>query len=151
MNRLEKKLPPLALVIIVAILMWLISKYAPLILIPYRLGIVTLLVLIALGIIFFGLLAFWQARTTVDPRSPEAASELVISGIYKFTRNPMYLGFAVLLLAWAILLASAWSVLMIGVYILYLNRFQIYAEERALTEIFGVKYQQYQAKVRRWL
>ena len=151
MNRLEKKLPPLALVIIVAILMWLISIYAPLIFIPYRLGIVTLLALIALGIIFAGLLAFWQARTTVDPRSPEAASELVSSGIYKFTRNPMYLGFAVLLLAWAILLASAWSVLMIGVYILYLNRFQIYAEERALTEIFGVKYQQYQAKVRRWL
>ncbi|CAM3874356.1 methyltransferase family protein [Rheinheimera salexigens] len=153
MNRLEKKLPPVLVVLIVALMMWLISLTLPLFTISFtlRLVMVTLLFLLALVIILAGVFAFKRAKTTVDPRVPEAASELVTSGIYTLTRNPMYLGFAMSLLAWAIYLSSAWSVLMIALFILYLNQFQIKAEERALTKVFGQQFIQYQAKVRRWL
>lgn len=153
MNRFEKKLPPLVVVFITAIAMWLIALYTPTIplAVNVKSGLVVLLLILAFVVILAGLFAFKRAKTTVDPRVPETASELVTSGVYQFTRNPMYLGFALILLAWAVYLASAFSGVMVIVFIVYLTQLQIKAEERALGKIFGQPYRDYQAKVRRWL
>ena len=83
--------------------------------------------------------------------SPEKSSALVCTGIYKYSRNPMYLGMALLLLAWAIYLASAWALLGVLAYVLYITRFQIIPEERVMEKLFGQEYLAYKAKVRRWL
>jgi protein-S-isoprenylcysteine O-methyltransferase Ste14 len=111
---------------------------------------------LAIGIAAFavdvaGMLAFLKARTTVNPLRPEKASALVTGGIFRWTRNPMYLGMAMLLVAWAVYLANPISVVLIPVFVVYMNRFQIAPEERALESRFGAQFTEYRDRVRRWL
>jgi protein-S-isoprenylcysteine O-methyltransferase Ste14 len=98
-----------------------------------------------------GVLEFRRAQTTVSPLKPDTSTRLVTSGIYRHTRNPMYLGMAVVLLAWAAWLGSAWALPGIGVFAAYITRFQIVPEERALSRLFGVEYEEYRERVRRWI
>ena len=98
-----------------------------------------------------GLVDFRRARTTVDPRHPERTARIVTHGIYRFSRNPMYLGFVLLLLGLAIALQSAVGLPVTAVAASFLHRFQIAPEERWLSERFGAEYVAYRARVRRWL
>jgi protein-S-isoprenylcysteine O-methyltransferase Ste14 len=82
---------------------------------------------------------------------PESSSSLVVSGIYKLTRNPMYLGLLLVLLGWAIYLTNVLVFLLLPAFILYINRFQIAPEERALTALFGQEFAAYKSRTRRWL
>jgi protein-S-isoprenylcysteine O-methyltransferase Ste14 len=82
-------------------------------------------------IAILGVIALRRAKTTVSPLKPEATSSIVTSGVYGFTRNPMYLGLALALLAWAVFVSSAWALLGPVAFVLYMNRFQIIPEERA--------------------
>jgi protein-S-isoprenylcysteine O-methyltransferase Ste14 len=94
---------------------------------------------------------FLHWRTTINPLKPASASALVTKGIYRLTRNPMYLGLATLLLAWAIYLGNLAALAGVPLFILYMNRFQIAPEERALAARFGAEFAAYRARVRRWL
>ena len=98
-----------------------------------------------------GVRAFREANTTVDPRAPENASQIVGSGIYRFTRNPMYLGVLVVLIAWTALLANVGAAVVPVLFALYITRWQIVPEERALAQKFGAEYEAYRNSVRRWL
>lgn len=98
-----------------------------------------------------GGLAFRRARTTVNPLQPQSASSLVRGGIYSRTRNPMYLGFALVLLGWVVALGSWLGLLVLAGYVVFLNRFQIRPEERALEAIFGPTFLEYRDQVRRWI
>jgi len=82
---------------------------------------------------------------------PEKASSLVTTGIYRFTRNPMYLGLLFVLFAWAVFLASVWALLGPVAFVFYIDRFQIAPEEAILAGMFGAAYTEYKARVRRWL
>jgi protein-S-isoprenylcysteine O-methyltransferase Ste14 len=114
--------------------------------------IVTLL-LIASGflIAFKGVVEFKRSSTTVNPLSPEKASELVTSGVFQHSRNPMYLGMVIVLIANGIYLGSPWLALVIAGFFLFINRFQIVPEERAMRDLFGESFQEYRTKVGRWL
>ena len=103
--------------------------------------------LIALG----GLWAFQRVHTTFNPLHPERASALVEQGVYRFTRNPMYLGMALVLLGWACWLAHPLAFACIPLALAYLQRFQIRPEERVLRAHFGAAYEAYSRRVRRWL
>jgi protein-S-isoprenylcysteine O-methyltransferase Ste14 len=96
-------------------------------------------------------LAFRKAGTTVRPWAPERSSALVIAGLYRFSRNPMYVGQALILTAWTLYLAGFAALLAVPAYVLYLNRFQIGPEERFLAAKFGAAYDSYRARVRRWV
>ncbi|MGS0694685.1 methyltransferase family protein [Shewanella sp. 0m-4] len=98
-----------------------------------------------------GVISFKRAKTTVNPLKPETASALVTSGMYRLSRNPMYLGMVFALCAWACYLESIWSVVGIIGYILYMQRFQIRPEERALKSLFGQVFIDYKSRVRPWL
>jgi protein-S-isoprenylcysteine O-methyltransferase Ste14 len=98
-----------------------------------------------------GVLSFHRARTTLNPMSPEKASALVTTGVYRITRNPMYVGGAILLISWAVYLASAWALLGPILFALYITKLQILPEERALSAMFGSAFDAYRAQVRRWL
>jgi len=74
-----------------------------------------------------------------------------VSGVYRLTRNPMYLGFLLVLLGWAIFLSNALAFLLLPAFIFYMNRFQIEPEEKALTSLFGQQFVAYTSRVRRWL
>lgn len=116
--------------------------------IPALLG---LLCVLGLGFVGAGVLAFWKASTTTNPLRPESASTLVRRGVYRITRNPMYLGFLILLVGWGIWLSS-WTALAVPpLFLLYMNRFQIEPEERALRELFGEDFTRYALSTRRWI
>jgi protein-S-isoprenylcysteine O-methyltransferase Ste14 len=114
----------------------------------------TLAILIALTGVAFdlaGLISFRRAKTTINPLKPQRTSSLVARGIYRYTRNPMYVGMAFLLTAWAAWLAQPLALLGPVAFVLYINRFQIAPEERVLGTIFGEEFAAYKARVRRWL
>ncbi len=150
---LELKIIPVIQVIIIAAFMYGAAQFLPVstTLLEYKWLIWG--VFIAIGSFFglAGIVSFYLAKTTVNPEKPEKASTLVTSGIYKVTRNPMYVGLVCFLIAWAAWLGSLYSLVFIVVFVLYMNRFQITPEERALTKLFGQDYQDYCQKVRRWL
>ena len=98
-----------------------------------------------------GFYEFQKAKTTFNPMTPDAASSVVTSGIYHVSRNPMYVGFLLLLTTWAIFLSHPLPFLFLPVFVTYMNRFQISPEERALSAKFGEEYDAYKRSVRRWL
>jgi protein-S-isoprenylcysteine O-methyltransferase Ste14 len=153
MRSLERKIPPLAVVIVAGAIMWIVARATPALRVPMPSRSPLAACLAAAGVVtsVLGVVAFRRARTTVNPMHPESSSALVVTGIYRLTRNPMYLGFLLLLLAWAVFLSNALAVLVLPTFVLYMNRFQIGPEERALTSTFGAAYVTYQARVRRWL
>jgi protein-S-isoprenylcysteine O-methyltransferase Ste14 len=104
-----------------------------------------------MGIAVSGVVAFRRARTTLNPIKASSASALVRSGVFRFTRNPMYLGLLLQLFAWTVFLSNPMTLLFLPVYVLYINRFQIIPEERVLTSLFGTEYSAYKKSVRRWL
>jgi len=109
--------------------------------------------LLALSV-FVGLAAilnFRKHKTTVNPTKPEASSSVVTSGIYRFSRNPMYLAMLLALISLAYFLQHLASLPVILIFIAYMTRFQIIPEEKMLTRLFGQQYIDYQMKVRRWL
>jgi protein-S-isoprenylcysteine O-methyltransferase Ste14 len=150
---LENRIPPPVVGALVAALMWGISGVGPrLPLAPWASYLLAAVFAIA-GIAFdvLGISAFRASRTTVNPLKPERASALVTGGVYRITRNPMYVGLLLLLLAWASYLAALLPLLGPLLLVVYLTRFQIQPEERALQGIFGEAYSTYAAHVRRWL
>ncbi|PZU44472.1 methyltransferase family protein [Sandaracinobacteroides hominis] len=92
---------------------------------------------------------FGQAKTPPEPWKPTTA--LATDGIYARTRNPMYLGMALLLIAVAVGFASLGTLLMTPLVILVVDRFVIAREERYLTGLFSAPYSDYRRQVRRWL
>lgn len=153
MPSLELKIPPPAVATVVALAMWGLSFVVPALEVPWLYRVAAALAIALAGGAFSGagVLAFRRARTTVNPLKPASASALVDSGIYRITRNPMYVGMLLVLVAWAVFLAAPWLLLGPLAFFLYIGRFQIAPEERVLSRIFGAAYTDYQARVRRWL
>ena len=98
-----------------------------------------------------GLIEFRRARTTVNPLKPDTSSALVTRGVYGVTRNPMYIGLAIMLVGWAVFLANAAALIGVVGFTWYIDRFQIAPEERALAALFGAEFESYRRDVRRWL
>lgn len=153
MPSLELKVPPVAVMLLVALLMWLVSLMTPVIELSLfvRVLIAATFATAGIAVALAGVASFMRANTTVNPTTPNSASSLVDSGIYRFTRNPMYLGLLSMLIGWAVFLASPLTLIGALVFVVYMNRFQIKPEESALLNVFGAAFLQYQAKVRRWL
>jgi len=152
-SRLALKVPPLALALALAALMALLAGRWPelAVAIPARSAIAALLLLGGAGIALAAIAAFRRARTTVNPLAPERASALVAAGIYRVSRNPMYLGVALILLGWALWLANLLALALVPAFVVYIDRFQIAPEEEALAQRFGADFAAYRAATRRWL
>jgi protein-S-isoprenylcysteine O-methyltransferase Ste14 len=150
---LDHRVPPPILMVAVALLMWLASRLTPGPAWPGTASIGAAVAFAAAGAAFnvAGFRAIRQAGSTIDPTRPAAASTLVTGGPFRFSRNPMYVGFTLMLLAWAAWLASPWVIAGPVLFALYLTRWQIVPEERALRARFGGAFAAYEAQVRRWL
>ena len=153
MNSIELKIPPPIVFLIFSGIMWAISQAIPDVAISLEMKKIGffLIILIAVATGAAGVYAFRKANTTVNPHRPDLSSSLVTSGIYRYTRNPMYLALALLLIAWAIYLSNVVSLLCVPGFIFYITRFQIIPEESKLTELFGQAFLDYQRQVRRWI
>ncbi len=152
MPSLELKIPPLVLVAICALAMWVVARWLPfgaLTFVGAR-WLAVALVLLGFAIALAGVLAFRRYATTVNPMTPDRSSAIVRDGIYRITRNPMYLGFVFGLIGWGLYLGQASALLMLIPFVVWLSRFQIIPEERALRGQFGSEFEEYCSAVRRW-
>ena len=123
MHGLDLKIPPLALAIVTAIIMWTLSRYTPALAFTFTARVIVATSLAIAGVLtsVSGVASFRTAGTSINPLKPGSSSSLVRFGVYALTRN------------------------------LYLNRFQIEPEERALSARFGQEFVDYRNRVRRWL
>lgn len=153
MSFLDKKIPPPLVALIIAWLMWWLAQNTITIEINNTLRHVLVFTFVGLGLVFdfLALATFRIAKTTINPLQPSKASHLVDTGIYRYTRNPMYVGLGCFLTGWACYLSAPVSIAGIVALVIYLNRFQIQPEEQALSTIFGDNYAAYKLQVRRWL
>lgn len=153
MRMLQLKVPPVVVTLLFGLLIWLAARILPG---PVCHGLACTVVAGVLGclggaIAVGGVWQFRRARTTVHPLRPETATTLVTFGVYRFTRNPMYLGLLLGLFGWAILLGQPAALLLAAGYVPVMNRLQIVPEEQALRTRFGAAFSDYQTRVRRWL
>ena len=153
MQNLELKIPPLVLVIIAALLIWLGAAYFPTLnfQFPFQSVVAWVIGLLGALVCALGVIEFKRAKTTVNPTRPDSASSLVRTGIYSCTRNPMYVGFLLILVGWAIAMANVLAFLVLPGFVIYMNHFQIKPEERALQSIFGDHFKAYCLETRRWV
>jgi protein-S-isoprenylcysteine O-methyltransferase Ste14 len=153
MRFLEHRVPPLLLVVVFAAAMAGVTRLVPsaTIIVPARLAALIFFIALGVAIAFVGVFAFHKHQTTVNPLAPDEASSLVSTGIYRVTRNPMYLGLLLILAGWCVYLGNGVAALLLPAFVAWMNRFQIGPEERALREKFGPRFTEYAATVSRWL
>ncbi|TMM45661.1 methyltransferase family protein [Colwellia ponticola] len=153
MLSLENKIPPPLLTLFTAAAMWWLSLFTSPVELTSTVKIFSVLSFIFVGALFalLGIISFRRAKTTINPLKPETTSSLVTTGIYQFTRNPMYLALVFFLLAWASYLASVWAITLIFLFMMYMQYFQIAPEEKALARLFNGEFTQYKKRVRTWL
>ena len=153
MTGLALRVPPVVVMVITVGLMGLVATLLPTLefVVPGQAVVTSLLVAAGMVIALAGLVRFRRAATTVNPMRPDDASSLVVSGIYRVTRNPMYLGMLLILAGWAVWLAHPLSLLGLPLFVVYMNRFQIRSEEQALRARFPEAFDAYARMVRRWL
>ncbi len=102
------------------------------------------------SLMFAACVEFYRARTSINPMRPDAANALITSGIFRFSRNPIYLGDAIWIFASGVWFQTLWVLPILVGFIWYIHRFQIEPEELVLTQKFGDSFLKYQSKVRRW-
>ncbi|MEO7964697.1 MAG: isoprenylcysteine carboxylmethyltransferase family protein [Gemmatimonadaceae bacterium] len=153
MSSLDLKVPPDLVALVVAAAMWMVSKVTPSFAMPAAARELAAIVLIVAGVVFIfaARVSFAKARTTFSPIAPDHSSRLVTTGVYRLTRNPMYLGTLFLLLAFAARLSSPVAALVALSFVVYIDRFQITPEERVLRDRFGSAFDRYRQSVRRWI
>ncbi|WP_202599469.1 MULTISPECIES: methyltransferase family protein [unclassified Vibrio] len=152
-HKLELRIPPVALFIVWLILM---ERFASVmtfasVSLPFTWLVATICVVLAGYVGLAGIHEFRKMQTTVNPVKPESASRVVDSGIFAYSRNPMYLGLVILLFGAGYWLENTVALVMPYFFILYMNRFQIGPEERVLGRLFGEEYKSYLSRVRRWI
>jgi len=149
---MKLKIPPVIVLLVFVGLMYALAKVLPVGYFDFlgRRYLMYGLLGVAIFIGFVALVQFFKNKTTIDPTRPAKATKLVTSGLYRFSRNPMYLAMLLLLLAWGLWLGNAFNTIIAVSFVYYMNAFQIVPEEEALTAIFGKQYRHYCKAVRRW-
>ena len=146
------KLPVILVAIFMALMFTLnLSKFGYQVVVPGHSFISLGIFLLGIIIIFFGGYSFRKVNTTVNPMTPEQTTQLVTTGIYNYSRNPMYIGFLSWLIAWIIFLGNIVNLLFLPIFIFLVNRLYILPEEKALETIFKEEFTGYKKRVRRWI
>ena len=145
------KIPPPILVLILVSSNYFSSKKIDLIHLPNQDLISIIILLIGILILINPIFKFIKSKTTIDPIKFTKVNKLIISGIYKYSRNPMYLGLLMIVISTSIFFLNIFSITTPFLFYCWINRFQIKREEIFLTEKFGKEYMLYKTKTRRWI
>lgn len=158
LSKLETKIPPPAVMAVCAAGLWLTQNQVSLALFdiegqsfPWTTQLAIAVFLSGVAMDVASLKRFFSVRTTINPLKPQQASKLVTSGTYSFTRNPMYVGLMMWLVAAGIYTNNPLTLIWPVVFITYINRFQIQPEEHFLKQLFGEEYLEYSQNTPRWL
>ena len=150
---METRLPPPVVMILTGFCMWLLARAWPEAAQPIPGGRGLALVLVIAALVLAGAAAWelYRHRTTINPMMPGQSSALVTSGVFAWSRNPIYVADALLLFAWTIHLAYPLAIVGIPLFMGYIHRYQIRPEEQALEARFGNAFRDYRQRVRRWI
>jgi protein-S-isoprenylcysteine O-methyltransferase Ste14 len=145
--------PPPIIALILGVAMWAVARYLPWGRFEFAAQMLLAVCLLAVGLLIAlaAIVSFIAAKTTINPMRPDRTSNLITSGIYRYSRNPIYLADALILAALATWLGSIYNYLILFIFLWIIQGVQIAAEERALTQLFGERYTAYCSNVRRWL
>ena len=145
------KIPPPLLVLILIISNYFSSKKIDLIFLPNQNLISLIILLIVVVILINTILKFIKLKTSIDPIKFKKVNKLITSGIYKYSRNPMYLCLLMVVISSTIFFLNVFSITTPFIFYYWINRFQIKREENFLTKKFGKEYLLYKTKTRRWI
>lgn len=153
MSGLELKIPPDVVWIVVAAMMWFAAELTPglAVALPFRLPVAGAFAAAGMALIIGARVMLHRARTTWHPTGPERTTILVRGGVFRLSRNPIYLGMLLVLVGLSVVLANPLSLVLTAIFALWTGRFQIRPEERVLSRTFGQEYRDYSVEVRRWL
>ena len=151
MDKFKNKTPPTILTLLFLIFNYILSFNFLKIDIPYKYFFTTLLFILGFYIIIRSSRLFAQAKTSIDPLKLFKSIYLITNDIYKYSRNPMYFGYLLILLSSSVYLGNVISIIIIPLFIFTINFLQIIPEEEALKDLFGPRYDEYLSKVRRWI
>ncbi|MBZ2162763.1 methyltransferase family protein [Alteromonas stellipolaris] len=151
--KLEQKIPPVVVFFIAVILMWVTTKVAGFLNVyhPFKIQSLILCVLLGVGFALLGVTWFKKHKTSVNPIKTDRVVSLVTSGVYQYSRNPMYVGMLLCLVGIGLYTSNPLNILFIVLFVWYMNKYQITPEEAFLTDKFGASYTEYMKTVRRWL
>ena len=151
-SEIKLKIPPPVVTLAFAALMYLLNSIINFeVQLLVQIWLVVSFLIVASIMLLPAVMEFYKNKTTVNPLKPESASVLVIQGVYRYSRNPMYLGMACILISLFFWIGNPLNIFVFTAYIAYMNRFQIIVEEQALAAIFGEEFELYKTKVRRWI
>jgi len=150
---MELKIPPPLVALILGFLMWSVAREinVGLFNIEYQGTIALGFLFASIAIDLAAVIPFIKAKTTINPMKPKKATLLINTGIYQYSRNPMYLGSLVLLMALLIWLGNIFNLVVLLLFVGYITKFQIKPEEKVLIKLFSDDYKNYKSNVRRWL
>ena len=151
MDKFKNKIPPTILTLLFLIFNYILSFNFLKIEIPYKYFFTTLLLILGFYIIIRSSQLFAKAKTSIDPLRPFKSTYLITNDIYKYSRNPMYFGYLLILLSSSVYLGNVISIIIIPLFIFIINFIQIIPEEETLKDLFGPNYDEYLSKVRRWI
>ena len=151
MEKFKIKIPPTFLTLLFLVLNYILSFYFVKIDIPYKYFFTTLLLILGFYIIIRSIRLFAQTKTSIDPLRPFKSTSLITNDIYKYSRNPMYFGYLLIILGSSVYLGNVISIIVIPLFIFTINFLQITPEEEALKDLYGPRYDEYLSKVRRWI
>ncbi len=151
--KLALKIPPPVVALTFGLLMWLVDKQVPGGQLEFGMQLPAAIVFAIAGaaLVVTSMLAFRKASTTIDPFRPDETSHLVVDGVFRYSRNPMYVSLALVLIGWAVWLGSVLNLVVLALFISYMTVIQIKPEEKALRSLFGEPYEKYCTNVRRWI
>lgn len=147
---METKIPPPIVTLIFIFLIAFSNRLVEPFSFEYQTPLGVLIIIGGLSILISAARVFKQLETTINPMQPSQASKLAITGPFKFTRNPMYLGMSIMLIGFGVIFGAKLTVCLLALFVLYITIFQIMPEERAMEQKFD-DWEDYSAKVRRWL
>ena len=145
------KIPPPILVIILTSLVYFSSTKLELIYLPYRHIVSVIILIVGLIVIVSPVVDFIKSKTTINPVKFKNVNRLVTTGIYRYSRNPMYLGMILIIISTTVYYLNFLSVFSPLIFYIWINKFQINREEIFLEDKFGSEYLKYKSKTRRWI
>ena len=148
---METKIPPPIVTLMFGLAIYLSREMLPVVEILYSTYLGIFLLLLGFFILIFAVRLFRKDNTTVNPLSPDQATKLVTDGIFKYTRNPMYLGMAFILSSISVFFNLLGGIFLVALFCAYITKFQIIPEERAMKDLFSHDFEKYTKSTRRWI
>ena len=148
---MKTRIPPPILALVMIVLIYLSSFFIESTTFNYQGSLSVLVLILGLACAIPSFKLFARYKTTISPLKPSDATALVTEGMYRYSRNPMYLGLLLLTIASTIWFGTWFGIIINIVFIFLINFLQIIPEEEALLEIFGEEYEEYKKNVRRWI